>query len=154
MLLLFRDNQSIQKNLKVQTDNEVLAIVSSSVNQEMITPLKCVLQIITKIRDSNTNERTDFDLKMVQNTSTLLLNQVRSNLDRSLIMMDMFSPHLEEILQFEFIESTVDILSTTASLQDIKIEFVQEQKHDKIVIIDKLRVQQILINLLSNAIKF
>jgi signal transduction histidine kinase len=69
-------------------------------------------------------------------------------------MMDMFSPHLEEILQFEFIESTVDILSTTASLQDIKIEFVQEKKHDKIVIIDKLRVQQILINLLSNAIKF
>lgn len=73
-------------------------MVSSSVNQEMITPLKCVLQIITKIRDSNTNERTDFDLKMVQNTSTLLLNQVRSNLDRSLIMMDMFSPNLEEIL--------------------------------------------------------
>lgn len=48
----------------------------------------------------------------------------------------------------------MDVLSTAASLQDIKIEFVQEQKDDKIVIIDKLRVQQILINLLSNAIKF
>jgi len=69
-------------------------------------------------------------------------------------MMDMFSPHLEEILRFEFIESTVDVLSTAASLHDIKIKFVQEQKQNKFVIIDKLRVQQILINLISNAIKF
>jgi signal transduction histidine kinase len=45
-------------------------------------------------------------------------------------------------------------LTTSAAVQDIKLLFLASQSKDKIVIIDKLRVQQIVINLISNAIKF
>jgi signal transduction histidine kinase len=45
-------------------------------------------------------------------------------------------------------------LTTSAAVQDIKLLFFASQSKDKIVIIDKLRVQQIVINLISNAIKF
>jgi len=49
-------------------------MVNSSVNHEMITPLKCVLQIIGKVKKKCTHEKTTKELNIIEETSTLLLN--------------------------------------------------------------------------------
>lgn len=46
------------------------------------------------------------------------------------------------------------MLSMQANLQGITIEVNLEKNKDRIVFIDKIRTQQILINLLQNSIKF
>ena len=56
-------------------------MISSSVNHEMITPLKCVLQIIGKVKKKCNHQKTTKELKIVEETSTLLLNKVKANLD-------------------------------------------------------------------------
>lgn len=81
----------------------MLSLVSSSVNHEMLTPIKCVLQVIKKVKDSCKDKQTESDLSTVENTSKLLLNQVRSNLDGGLLQQEKFTPHLEESPLFSLI---------------------------------------------------
>lgn len=47
----------------------------------------------------------------------------------------------------------IDIFKDTAAAQGVKIEFMCDLP-DLLLMVDKMRVQQIVINLLSNAIKF
>ena len=56
-------------------------------------------------------------------------------------------------LQQDVIRPVIDIFSDTAKSQGVAIEFSCDLP-DLLLIVDKMRVQQIIINLLSNAIKF
>jgi hypothetical protein len=49
LVLSCRDVSNITENAKLVADNKMLNVVSSSVHHEMITPIKCTLQIIEKI---------------------------------------------------------------------------------------------------------
>ena len=87
----------------------------------------------------------------------MLLNQVKGNLDRNLLSLNKFKPNLEQHSLPEIIYSTINMLKLTADQMGVQLKY-QGLKHggDKLlkVMIDKLRVQQILINLIQNAIKF
>lgn len=87
-----KDISNIAENIKLHADLKTLNMVSSSVNHEMITPIKCVLQIIKKVQTRCTHSKTLKALQMVENTSTLLLNQVKGNLDLSLLTLNEFKP--------------------------------------------------------------
>jgi len=91
---------------------------------------------------------------MIENTSQLLLNQVKGNLDRNLLDQELFSPQLEAFPLFKLVAQTRDMLKSTAILQGISLLIEYNDLEDRILLLDKMRIQQILINLLQNAIKF
>jgi two-component system sensor histidine kinase EvgS len=74
-------------------------------------------------------------------------------LDKNLLEKGQFSPQLEHINLSKLVSETVAILQGQASLKNIEIK-VNDDLNGKILNIDSLRTQQILINLISNAIKF
>lgn len=43
MLLQFRDMSEIHNNIKLESDNKMLQLMSSSVSHEMLTPIKCII---------------------------------------------------------------------------------------------------------------
>lgn len=48
----------------------------------------------------------------------------------------------------------IDLLSVNAEFSGVKVNFINIDRSDPYVSIDKTRTQQILINLVNNAIKF
>jgi len=55
-IIQIRDISNIAENLRLQADNKLLNLVSSSVNHKVLTPLKCMLQIIKKVKDKITHK--------------------------------------------------------------------------------------------------
>jgi hypothetical protein len=68
----------------------MLQIYNSSFSHEMLTPIKCLIEISKKIEREVDSKRTLEDLSLISNTSKLLLNQVKGNLDRNLLDQNMF----------------------------------------------------------------
>jgi two-component system, sensor histidine kinase len=54
----------------------------------------------------------------------------------------------------DVIHPTVSVFKGQITLQKLKLEITLQDQHDPEVIIDQVRIQQVMINLIQNAIKF
>ena len=90
---------------------------------------------------------------MIISTSKLLLSQVKQTLDKNMIDNNSFTPNFEYYPLNKTIIDVTKILNGQAALQNISFEVSVPEK-EVVVLLDQLRLQQVIINLLSNAIKF
>ena len=42
-MIQFRDMSDIREKIKLESDNKMLQLASSSVSHEMLTPIKCII---------------------------------------------------------------------------------------------------------------
>ena len=100
---------------KLAAQNKAIQLVSSSCNHEMLTPIRCVIEIVSSLRLKLQGTPFEVDLKVVQNTSTLLLNQVKANLDRSLLDQEKLeaSPS-EQALKGDIVEPVIELFMQQA----------------------------------------
>lgn len=131
----------------------MLQLMSSSVSHEMITPLKCIIQMVNGLKDQQLHTALNFDADLVVNTAKMLLNQVKGNLDKNLLSQNLFEPQLECHDLSSVVTQTLDLLTLQAKVIGISTKFVDLSEPTQ-VLVDKLRVQQIVINLIQNAVKF
>ena len=62
----------------------------------MITPLNCLVEMSKTVEAKIGDIEQRKKLKLMQNTVELLLNQVRSNLDASLLDKNILRPNLQQ----------------------------------------------------------
>lgn len=158
-VVTFKDVSAIKEISKLSADNKMLNLLSSQISHEMLTPLRCIIQITNQVKDGFSNNSTEYyNLKVVSNTANIVLSQIKGNLDKSLINANQFQPNLEEALLIEdVVRPAVDIFVAQARSQNVQIKIknqLEDLKTDQFIRIDKLRIQQILINLVQNSIKF
>lgn len=84
-VLICRDISKIRENEQLSANNKMLTVYSSSISHELITPLKCILQICQQVLGRLKNPLDQFDIELVINTTYMLLNQVKGNLDKNLL---------------------------------------------------------------------
>lgn len=89
-MLTCRDVSQIAENAKLSADNKILSFMSSSVSHEMITPLKCIIQMVLQMQQKFSSPQLKYDAELIENTAFMLLNQVKGNLDRNLLDQNMF----------------------------------------------------------------
>lgn len=84
-----------------------------------------------------------------------MLNQIKNNLDNNLLETEHFQLRKDRFrLITDIIHPIVNIFRGQIKMQKLKIEVIYEHEDDPYVIVDQLRVQQIMINLVQNSIKF
>lgn len=75
-------------------------------------------------------------------TAQLLLNQVKSTLDKTLLDKNLFEPQLEKENLEEVTSDVIEMLKMNAGVRKIELEFsIAPSLCDRLVFIDKLRVQ-------------
>ena len=63
----------------------MLQLMSSAVSHEMITPIRCILAMTEDIKTNQLTKEMKQQLDLITVTGQLLLNQVKTNLDKVLL---------------------------------------------------------------------
>ncbi len=79
-----RDISEIRRFAKVSAENKILSLLTSSVTHEMLTPLKCIIQLgTTLLKSADLNVVQEAEL--IISTANLLLSQVNQILDKNML---------------------------------------------------------------------
>ena len=69
----FRDVTNIKKLARIEADNKLLQLLSSSVTHEMVTPLKCIINFSESLIKELRNSPKKIEAELILTTSKLLL---------------------------------------------------------------------------------
>ena len=61
-VFICRDVSKIRENSKLASDNKMLQIYNSSVSHELLTPLKCIVEISQKLLDKQLDSAAEFNV--------------------------------------------------------------------------------------------
>lgn len=115
-VLTFKDVSFINEVAKLSAHNKLMNTLSSQVSHEMLTPLKCIIQVTDLVKQGLNNTSLDhYNLGVVSNTAKIVLSQIKGNLDNSLMTVNQFKPNLENLsLAADVVKPAIDIFIAQA----------------------------------------
>lgn len=140
---------------KAEKANSSKSEFLAKISHEIRTPLTAIMGYIKLLNQSeNINGREKEQLKIVYNSSNILLNLVNDILDFSKIEAGKFSLTNEEFNIKLMINNAANIIGIMA--EEKRLEFVVNIGGNIPTYIygDERRLEQVLINIMSNAVKF
>lgn len=139
---------------KAEEANKTKSMFLANMSHEIRTPLNAIVGFSDILHNSSLNQKQKEYSEIIHISSKTLLDLVNDILDFSKIEAGKLDLHYEKTNIIEVIENIVDIVKH--KLKDSHIELITnispQTPHN--VIIDPLRIRQVLLNLLNNAIKF
>ena len=106
----FRDVTNIKKLARIEADNKLLQLLSSSVTHEMVTPLKCIINFSESLIKELRNSPKKIEAELILTTSKLLLAETKLLLDKNMLEHDLFIPNLEISPMNKTVSDAVSIL--------------------------------------------
>lgn len=78
------DVTNLYENTRLKSEKNMIELLQSSCNHEMLAPLRCIASITENLM-SKAQGDTLYNLKVISNTASFLQSQVQQNLDFSLL---------------------------------------------------------------------
>jgi PAS domain S-box-containing protein len=146
--------QLIKSKETAENGKKVKETFLANMSHELRTPVNGIIGISNLLRKTPLNDQQNSLLDMLETSSRSLLGVINDVLDISKIEAGKFSIVRSSNNLRTIVNSVVGLLKYNANEKNI--EFILEVDNDvpDTLIVDSLRLNQILMNLLSNAIKF
>jgi PAS domain S-box-containing protein len=147
---LSKANTELDKSARMK--DEFLANMS----HELRTPLNAILGLSESLLEqvhSPLSPRQQKNITTISNSGEHLLSLINDILDLSKIEAGMLELNLQKVQLKEFCESCLIFVRTQALKKNLQVGFQMEQE-SRSVLVDPMRLKQILVNLLTNAVKF
>jgi light-regulated signal transduction histidine kinase (bacteriophytochrome) len=106
----FRDVTRSKQLVKVEKDNKLLHMLSSSVTHEMVTPLKVIINLASLVQKELKGKPREHEAKLIVVSAKLMLAQVQLLLDKNKFDKNMFTPILEQANLNQAIQAVISIL--------------------------------------------
>ena len=149
-----RTAQLEESNLQLQSANLAKSNFLSMMSHEIRTPMNGVLGMLELLSLTNLDPQQRSTLEIVRESGRSLLRIIDDILDFSKIEAGKLEICTEVASIAKAVASTVAIYSGNASSKALVLKSHVDPRISPAVIVDPLRLQQILNNLVNNAIKF
>lgn len=128
--------------------------VISNASHELRSPLVLIRGYAEMVRDITwqNDELRDEQLSLIISEAVRMNNMVNEILDYSQIMSGFITLNLESVNFYDFIVSETKVSQEIANNYDINIKLVYEADKTVMVIVDELKMTQVMRNLFNNAI--
>ncbi len=127
----------------------------SRISHDIRTPIGAIQNLVTFAReDINDPEKISRDLDRIESSSTFLLSLINDVLDLSKINSGKITLSPTPCSYNDFIKDIVNMLEPMCSPKDISARVRCEEADIPLLLLDKIRVKQILMNIISNAVKY
>ena len=136
---------------QAEESNRMKTAFVANISHEIRTPLNAIVGFSGLLEDADEEERKEF-IRIINNSSDLLLNLVNDVLDLSRLDSDSFSLVLKDCNIYSCCMNARESMRQKVQL-GVKLTLTCSDK-DYIMKTDPLRLQQLLLNLLTNAAKF
>ncbi|MCB9872873.1 MAG: CHASE domain-containing protein [Planctomycetaceae bacterium] len=137
-----------------QAKSEFLA----SMSHELRTPLTAILGFAEAVQGSDDRERfsaeTVDSLRTIARNGEHLLTLINDILDLSKIEAGKLKMEPCEMSPFELIDDVMRLMTVRADVKDLELRQVIATSLPESLLLDPVRVRQVLVNLLGNGIKF
>jgi K+-sensing histidine kinase KdpD len=131
-VLMLKDiNKSVQ-NHRLKREKEMANFLCQSISHEMITPLRCITDIVGQVIDNLGNESSEiYSLKIISNTAQILLSFIKTNMDEVLLEANKFTPVFEQYsLIEEVIKPSIDIFIVQAQMNSTELNLTTNLQSD------------------------
>lgn len=126
----------------------------ANISHEIRTPLNAILGFAEQLLNSEKDESRRYYLKVIKNSGLTLISLVNDILDISKIESGRIEINKKPTNFPSLLQEISDLYSNKALSKGLTLIIEHDPNMPVSIIIDDLRMRQILINLISNAIKF
>lgn len=135
--------------------NQSKSLFLSNMSHDMRTPMNAIVGFTTLLeQEKNNPDKVQEYTKKIAFSSQHLLGLINDVLDMSKIEAGKMKLTLEEENMDEIIESIDIFVRPQTAVKKQKFDIIMRNMTHRLVMVDKLRLNQILLNLLSNAVKY
>lgn len=139
---------------KAEIANKSKTEFLANISHELRTPLTTIIGLSEILFDQENSELNKKYIKMINNSSTYLLNLIQDILDLSSIELGNFQIKNEPFSLFKILDLLVQNYKFHCQQKNLEFRFKTNLDKDIILMGDEKRIYQILNNLLNNSLKF
>lgn len=146
--------QLIKSKENAEYSKKVKETFLANMSHELRTPVNGIIGITALLRKTGLNEQQLGMLDLLDTSSKSLLGVINDVLDISKIEAGKFSIIRAANNVYDIVKSVFNLLKFKADENNIEFLLEIEEEVPQYLMIDSLRLNQILMNLISNALKF
>ncbi|GEM_PF-1887128 len=149
-------NERLRRAVTVaQKANEAKTQFLSRISHDIRTPIGAILNLTDFAKkDMDNKQSLNADLDKIATSGRFLLSLINDVLDISKIDSDKIELNKEAYSFIDYIKEIRNIILPMCTEKNIFYKIITQNDSAEVVLLDKIRVNQITLNLLSNAVKY
>ncbi|MBQ1726788.1 MAG: response regulator [Treponema sp.] len=149
-------NERLRRAVTVaQKANEAKTQFLSRISHDIRTPIGAILNLTDFAKkDMDNKQSLNADLDKIATSGRFLLSLINDVLDISKIDSDKIELNREPYSFIDYVKEIRNIILPMCTEKNIFYKIITQNDSAEVVMLDKIRVNQITLNLLSNAVKY
>ena len=149
-----RERELVEARLRAERNSQEKTVFLANMSHEIRTPLNAVLGFAELLEGELREEKQRQYLQSIRTSGTSLLQLITDILDMSKIEAGVMELRLEPTDPREICEFLHTVFVAPAAQKGVKLQCHLAEDLPRALLLDRIRLRQILVNLVGNAVKF